>query len=72
MYLGGFFVSSIGADISDMRISKSDNLAGVGRISEDFLITGQRGVENDFPNGRTRCPNGPTVELGSVFQNQYC
>ena len=30
----------VGADITDMRISKSDDLAGIGRISEDFLITG--------------------------------
>ena len=40
MYLRGFFVSRIGADIADMRISKSNDLARIGRISEDFLITG--------------------------------
>ncbi len=72
MYLGGFFVGGVGADIADMGISKGDYLAGVGRISEDFLITGHRSVENNFSHCLPRCPNGPTVELGSVFQNQYC
>ena len=40
MYLGRFFIGGIGADIADMGISKGDDLAGIGRISEDFLITG--------------------------------
>ncbi|XDK50002.1 Hypothetical protein ABZS17D1_03495 [Kosakonia cowanii] len=40
MHLRGLFVSRVGADIANMRISKSDDLAGIGRISEDFLITG--------------------------------
>jgi len=39
MYLRRFCIGFIGADITDMRISKSDDLAGIGRISEDFLIT---------------------------------
>ncbi|CAH0318007.1 hypothetical protein SRABI106_04262 [Rahnella aquatilis] len=70
MYCGGFFISGIGADITDMGISESDNLAGIGRISEDFLITGHRRIEDHFPHCRPFCPDGPTVELGSVFQNQ--
>lgn len=70
VYSGGFFVGSIGADIADMGISKSNDLAGVGRISEDFLITGHRRIEDHFPHCRTLCPDGPTVELGSVFENQ--
>ena len=40
MYLRRFFIGGVGADITNMRISKSDDLAGIGRISEDFLITG--------------------------------
>ncbi|MNT68039.1 hypothetical protein D3C72_2062350 [compost metagenome] len=70
MNSGGFCVGIIGADIADMRISKSNDLAGVGRISEDFLITGHRRIEDHFPHCRTLCPDGPTVELGSVFENQ--
>ena len=38
--LRGLFIGGVGADITDMRISKSDDLAGIGRISEDFLLTG--------------------------------
>ncbi len=40
MNLRGLFISSISANIADMRISKSNDLARIGRISEDFLITG--------------------------------
>ncbi len=40
MNLRRFFIGFIGADITNMGISKSDDLAGIGRISEDFLITG--------------------------------
>ena len=33
-------VGGVGTDITDLGISESNDLAGIGRISEDFLITG--------------------------------
>lgn len=34
----GFFVFGIGSGIAYVRISKGDDLLGIGRISEDFLV----------------------------------
>jgi hypothetical protein len=41
-------IIAIRADISNMRISQADNLAGIAGIGENFLITGEAGIENDF------------------------
>ena len=40
MNLRRFFIGVISADIANMGISKSNDLTRIGRISEDFLITG--------------------------------
>jgi hypothetical protein len=31
-----------------VRISQADDLAGVAWVGENFLITGEAGIENDF------------------------
>jgi hypothetical protein len=31
-----------------VRISEADNLAGIARVAEDFLITREAGIENNF------------------------
>ena len=41
----------IGADIADMREGEGDDLAGIGRVGEDFLVAGERRVEADFGDG---------------------
>src|SRR5581483_8986121 len=38
----------IGAVISDFWIRQNDDLSGVGRISKDFLISGNGSIKNDF------------------------
>lgn len=52
----GFFVFGIGSGIANVRISKSNDLLGIRRISEDFLVPRHRGIENDFTDGNTICP----------------
>ena len=42
------FIIKIGADISDVRIGQADDLACITGIRENFLITGEAGIENDF------------------------
>jgi hypothetical protein len=32
-----------------VRIRQTDNLAGIAWVSENFLVAGEAGVENDFP-----------------------
>lgn len=38
MNCGGFFVFGVGFGIVNVRISKSNDLLGIRRISEDFLV----------------------------------
>jgi hypothetical protein len=45
---GRFLIIGVGPDVSNVRISQADNLARVTRIGENFLISGEAGIENDF------------------------
>ena len=48
--------SCVGADIADMGKGEGDDLPGIGRIGQDFLIAGDRGVEADFADRRPGAP----------------
>ena len=67
-----FVVSFVRAIIADLRVSQDHDLAGIGRIGEDFLISGNGGIEDDF----TRPLDGRTItvalEDGAVFQGEDC
>ena len=39
------------AVVADVRVGERDDLAGVGRVGEDLLVTAQRGVEHDLAGG---------------------
>jgi len=62
------FIIDIRSNVPNVRISQADNLAGVTWIGENFLISGEAGVENDFaatPRNRSRCApmkNAPILE----------
>ena len=69
---GGFVIGDAGAVIADLRVGENDDLPGIGGIGEDFLISGDRGIEDDFAGpfgGRTKTP---ALEDGAVFQSQDC
>ena len=44
----GFVVFGIGAVVADFRIGQNDDLAGIGRVGENFLVAGNGSIENDF------------------------
>ena len=46
--IDGFDVFVVGPDIADVGEGEGDDLRGVGRVREDFLIAGHGGVEADF------------------------
>ena len=49
---GGFVVGLIGdAVVADLGIGHGDDLAVVGGVGEDFLVSGEGGVEDDFADG---------------------
>src|SRR5208337_4950149 len=44
----GFAILGISPVVSDFGVGKNYNLTGIGRISEDFLITGDGSIKNYF------------------------
>ena len=68
----GLLVLRVHTDIANVRIGQGDQLAQVGRIGQDLLITAHGGIENDFANARTIGADRDTPEDGTVFQDQNC
>ena len=53
-----------------MRISEADNLAGIAGVSENFLISGEAGVENDFAAPARNGAGRAAVKDAPVFQRE--
>jgi hypothetical protein len=66
----GFFVIGIRAGVSDMRIGEADDLPGVTRVGENFLVTGEAGIENDFATAAGFRSGGTACENASVFERK--
>jgi hypothetical protein len=64
----GFLVVQIGADVSDVRIGEADDLPGVARVGEDFLVTGKAGIENNFAAAAGERARRAPAKGPSVFQ----
>jgi hypothetical protein len=69
--MGGFFVVEVGADVADVRISEADDLPGVTGIGENFLITGEAGIKNDFTAAARDGAGGAAIKDAPVFQGEY-
>src|ERR1039457_4501797 len=54
-----------------MRSGQRGDLARVGRISKDFLIAGDGGIENYLTCGMAGGANGLAFEDGPVCQSQH-
>jgi hypothetical protein len=66
----GFFIVEIRADIADMRIRKANNLAGIAGVGENFLITREAGIENDFAAAARDGASRAAVKYAPVFQSE--
>ena len=66
----GFDVLLVGADIADVREGEGDDLSGVGRIGQDLLVTGHRGVETDLAHGVAGRAETDAFEHGAVGKHQ--
>ena len=62
-------VLGIGAGVADMREGKHHDLPGIGRIGEDFLISGNRGVEANLARGLSNRANAEALNNQAVGQN---
>jgi hypothetical protein len=53
-----------------VRISQTDNLAGVTWVGKDFLISGEAGIENDFAAAARDRARRAAVKNAPVFQRE--
>jgi len=67
-----FDVFLIGADIADVREGEGDDLAELGRIGQDFFVTGQCGVEADFGLYLAGCADPRSLDHCAIGKNKHC
>jgi hypothetical protein len=65
-----FLIIDIGPNISDMRIRQTDNLARITRIGENFLVTSEARIENDFAAAPGDRSPAAAVKNAPVFERQ--
>ena len=53
-----------------MREGEGDELAGIGGIGEDLLVTGHRGIEADFADRVAFGAEAEAFQHGAVGQHQ--
>src|ERR1700738_1231048 len=71
-HVDGFDVFLVRPHVADMRECERDDLAGIGGIGENFLITGHGGIEADLPD---RMPDGAKAEAfehGPIGEHEQC
>ena len=54
-----------------MWIGQTDDLPGVAGVGEDFLITGEAGIKNDFAAAARDRACRAAVKDAPVFQREY-
>jgi len=64
------FIIGVGADITDMGICEGNDLFVLGRVCEDFLIAGQRGIEHHLADRLSIHTDGLAPEECTVCQGQ--
>src|SRR5271155_2170442 len=67
---GRFFIIKIGADISDVRIGETNDLAGVAGVGEYFLISRKAGIENNFAAAARDRAGCTAVKYAPVFERK--
>ncbi len=55
-----------------MRISEANNLSGVTGVSENFLVSGEAGVKNDFAAPARDRAGRAAVKYAPVFEGENC
>ena len=65
-----FHVLRIDPVITNLRVGHCDDLTRIGGIGEDFLVTCQGGVEDDFTSRLKRRSKQTSPKIEAVAQNQ--
>jgi hypothetical protein len=53
-----------------MGVSQADNLAGIAGVGENFLITGEAGIENDFAAAARASACRASLKYPSVLERE--
>ena len=64
-------VFRIGANVTHVREREGDDLACIGRVCQDFLVAGDRGVETDLADERAAGADAAAPHHRAVDQNEY-
>jgi hypothetical protein len=70
--LARLFIVEVGTNISDVRIGQANDLPSVAGIGENFLITGEAGIENDFAAAARDCAGRAAIKYAPVLERQSC
>ncbi len=65
---GRFLVLDVDAVVADLHGGHRHDLAEVGGIGQDLLVTGHRGVEDAFPGDGGLGAKGSATEYATIFQ----
>jgi hypothetical protein len=65
-----FLVVKICADISDVRVGETDNLAGITGVGEYFLVAGEAGIKNDFAAATGTSARRAPVKYAPVLERE--
>ena len=66
----GLLVIDVRTDISDVGISQANNLSRVTRVGENFLISGEAGIEDDFAAAPCECSRAAPVKNAPIFERK--
>ena len=67
---GRLFIFEIRSDVADVRIGEADNLARIAGVRENFLVSGEAGIENDFATAARNRARGAAFKDAPVFQRE--
>jgi hypothetical protein len=65
-----FFVVKIRTDIADVRIGQADDLPGITGVGENFLVSSEAGIKNDFAAAARNRAGRAAVKYAPVFQRE--
>src|SRR5277367_3803318 len=68
--LYGFIVIAIRTDISDVGIREANNLAGIAGVGENFLVTSEARIKNDFAAAARASAGRAAVKYSSVLERE--
>ncbi len=68
--IGGLGIFGVGADVADVGEREGDDLSGIARVGQDFLIAGHRSVEADFADGLAGGAEADARNDGAIVEHE--